>query len=150
MKPVNTKSALASKAIIRFNALLRELYPNNHAEAKAGILSGYEVESTKSLTESQLLDIIDGLVNEKSKRMEDVPKSTRILRSRCIAIMDDIGVGTDWLSRNAFCEKPTVLNKRRLYDLNETELEAFRKKLFAIKGEYERRLADEITWAKSN
>jgi len=147
---MKTKSP-ASANIIKFNALLRELFPYNHAEAKEGLLSGYQVTSTLDLTPAQLSEVITGLENEKAKRRTEPDRETRQLRSKCLSLMTDIGINTaDWARVNAFCEKPQVLNGRRLYDLNKVELEAFRKKLFAIKKEYARRTQDEKFWAANN
>lgn len=150
MKKTSPKSALESKQIIAFNAMLRELYPQNKAEVKEGILSGYNVASTKDLTSAQLGEIILALQKEKDKRQAEPSRAIRQARSKCIKLMDEIGIKPDWPSRNAFCEKPRLLNGRRLYDLTEEELEAFRKKLFAIKAEYARREAEEKTWATLN
>lgn len=143
--------APASANIIKFNALLRELFPYNHAEAKEGILSGYEVTSTLDLAPAQLAETIEGLEKEKAKRRTEPDRETRQLRSKCLGLMTDIGINTsDWAKVNAFCEKPQVLNGRRLYDLDKEQLEAFRKKLFAIKVEYARRTQDEKHWATHN
>jgi hypothetical protein len=140
----------ASKDIIKFNALLRELYPQNHAEAKEGILSGYGVESTLDLTPEQLTEVVNALQTEKAKRKEEPAREIRLARSKCLGLMDEIGVPANWPARNAFCEKPNVLNGKRLYDLDKGALDAFAKKLYAIKAEVKRRQEDEKYWSSNN
>lgn len=146
----STKTA-ASKIIIRFNAMLRELFPNNHAEAKAGILDGHGAASTLGLTEAQLLEIVEWLETERAKRKAEPSRAVRQARSKCLGLLTDIGVNTsDWAKVNKYLEQPRICNGRRLYDLDEAELEALRKKLFAIKSEYSRRAQDEKHWANNN
>ncbi len=150
-KQPTPRSAQASKKVITFNALLRELFPNNHAEAKAGILSGYEVKSTLDLTEYQLDEAVAGLQAEKSKRGKEAPPEIRGLRSKCLNAMTDIGVKTsDWAKVNKFCEQPRMLNGKRLYDLSKEELEAFHRKLLAVKAAYKSREQDEKFYAINN
>jgi hypothetical protein len=146
----NTKSALASKAIIRFNALLGELYPQNKQEVKEAILAGYEVTSTKDLQEYQLFQIIDALVTEKTKRTEDAPKPIRALRHKCLTIMSQMGIDTNnWPRVNDFMLQPRICGKL-LYECTEDELKALVPKLYAVKAAYDKRIEDEKTWAINN
>jgi hypothetical protein len=140
-----------SKLIIRFNALLNELYRTNKDEVKEAMLSGYEVSSTKQLDERQLHEVVSALESEKAKRTEPISKPIRIARSKCLGLMTDIGVKTsDWAKVNVFCEQPRMLNGKRLYDLTLDELEAFAKKLHAVKSAYKQREQDEKFYAVNN
>lgn len=148
---INTKSALETKDIIRFNALLNELYRYNKQDVKEAILEGYGVETTKALTPIQLEGIIQGLEDEKAKRLAEVSPKIKKLRSKCLGLLTEIGINTaDYAKVNAYVEQPRMLNGRRLYDLDEQELEAFAKKLFAVKGEVTRRIDEEKFWASAN
>jgi hypothetical protein len=149
--PSPPKSALETKKIVLFNVLLNELYRYNMHEVKAVILEGYGVDSTKKLTPEQLEECILGLQKEKAKRNKEYDKPTRIACSKCLGLMTDIGVKTsDWAKVNAFCEQPRMLNGKRLYDLTLEELEAFAKKLHAVKSAYKQREQDEKFYAVNN
>lgn len=144
------KATLPTAKIIKFNALLRELYNQNKEEAKEGILSGYGVQSTKDLTEPQLDKILAGLETEKGKRQTDAPPEIRKLRSTALTLLTKIGVDTtNWSRVNNYLEEPRICGKR-LYDCDKTELDALIKKLHAVKAEYDRRKKEETHWASNN
>ena len=147
-QPTATKT---DPKVIRFNILINELFPQNKAEAKEGILSGYGVTSSKELTQEQLNEAVAGLEAEKEKRKAPIDKPIQIKRSQCLTLLTKIGIDTtSWPKVNKYLEQPRLLNGKRMYDLDLEGLEALRKKLYNILHVVERRIQDENHWASNN
>lgn len=115
-----------------FHALLANV---GIMDQKANILDGYDVDSTKKLTDAQLDEI-----NERLRKMQyaknEAPRAIRLKRSTVLEQLEVLGVykhnePKKWTRVNSY-----LLNKRiagkYLYELDETELKALIAKLRAI------------------
>jgi hypothetical protein len=151
MKDTKSATTKTDPKLIRFNILINELFPQNKAEAKEGILSGYGVTSSKELTQEQLVQAIEGLEKEKEKRKAPIDKPIQVKRSQCLTLLTKIGIDTtSWPKINEYLKQPRLLNGKRMYDLDLEGLEALRKKLYNILNVVEQRIQNENHWASNN
>lgn len=127
----------------RFHALLNNL---GIMDRKEDILSGYGVESTKELTDGQLMEIIDRLSDEHRLRTE---AAVRKARSVALRLLTDLGVYYTlpdegkrdcWERVDRFVSSKKLANKF-FYGLNVSELNDLIRKLRSMKdrGYYYRR-----------
>lgn len=147
-----TKSPLTRKKM-QFNILLKELKLEH---AKADMLAGYEAGSTNDLTEAQLDELIHALELQKDKaHRKDTPAPVRRLRHVILNLLADLGITNKgdqnayWERVNKYLSQPRVAGKL-LYQMDEKELEACKRKLHAIKKEVDRRVQEEKFWASNN
>lgn len=109
------------------------LHYSHMKHAKDDLLAGYNVESSLDLNDKELDQLIDYLKSIINKKDQEVSEQKRKLMHQCLKIMSDIGINTqEWNDVNKF-----MLNKhvcgRHLYELNEQDLIAFKRKLYAIR-----------------
>ena len=134
--------------IRRFYGLLAE---KNMREHKESILAGFDVTSTKDLTDNQLLALIETLNRIESPKTE-VPKSLRDARSAVLKALEDLDVKAingDWSHVNNFLKQPRIAGKV-LYQCTAEELKALIPKLKAIAKKRRERIEEENRLAANN
>lgn len=102
---------------------------DNYREA---ILEPYGVTSTADLDHDQLDDLIANYT--ASTGSDAVPETTRKLRSQVLTLLQKLGVyatNDDWHSVNRYLMNPRIAGKL-LYQMNDTEMKALTRKLWAI------------------
>jgi len=138
-----------SKILIRrFYGLLAEKNMREHKEA---ILAGFEVTSTKDLTNNQLLDLIETLSRIESPKTE-VPKELREARSAVLKALDALDVKAingDWDHVNNYLKQPRIAGKV-LYQCTVEELKALIPKLKIIARKRKARIDEENRLAANN
>lgn len=139
---------MSAQLIRRFHALLGQLRMRQH---KADILAGYGVESTKDLTEAQLLELVTGLERQRDHR-QDAPLEIRRRRAKILDLLTQMGIYKDarsWKRVNEFLLQPRIAGKL-LFDMDADELDALRKKLFVIHRKQEEERQKDQYWASQN
>lgn len=115
------------------------------ADSKYDMLASYGVESTKDLTDEQLLELIDK-VNGHKPGPPEAPKPVRKLRHQVLNLLTDLEVmkyPNDWDSVNAFLEQPRILGKRLNQTTDIAELKSLVAKLRSIKRKRDTKLDEE-------
>lgn len=141
-----------SRLIVKFHILLKELKLEHEKDA---MLSGYGVSSSKDLSAAELEALIQSLETLKEKYKEKTSPAVRRLRSQVLNNLANIGIVNEgnaqnyWSRVNKYLSQPRIAGKL-LYEMNEAELEACRRKLFAVAKEVKRREQDEKYWATHN
>lgn len=141
-----------SRLIVKFHILLKELKLEHEKDA---MLSGYGVGSSKDLSAAELEALIQSLETLKEKSKEKTSPAVRRLRSQVLNNLANIGIVNEgnaqdyWSRVNKYLNQPRIAGKL-LYQMNEAELEACRRKLFAVAKEVKRREQDEKYWATHN
>ena len=121
-----------TKKIARFHVLLSNL---NLRAQKLSILYGFGVDSTKELTEEQLDQAIDRLVEIERGKTKEKPADIRKLRSQVLNHLTKLRIyqdDGDWDRVNSFLMKPRIAGKL-LYEMNIDELKALTRKLYAMR-----------------
>lgn len=134
--------------IRRFHALLAK---TGRMSAKADMLAGYGVTSTKDLYAEELDELIAYLEKIEVEKKEP-PKHIRKLRSTVLDVLAKMGVYSDsgdWQQVNNFLSQPRIAGKL-LYEMNEEEMKFLVRKLHAIlKKKIEKQQREEF-FAKNN
>lgn len=115
--------------IIAYKTLLGRAGMKHEEES---ILGGYSVKTCKDLTEQQIGELIDWL--SKRAKPAETPEALRKARSKVLVLLTDMGFKTyesGWTAINTYLAQPQIAGKR-MYDMDEDELNALAKKLRAI------------------
>lgn len=115
----------------RFYALLDKAGMKAH---KDDILSGYGVDSVKSLSQAELSELCTRLSHICAEKVISADKERRIWRSNVLTMLQKIGIyadNQDWSRVNKFLMQPRISGKL-LYELSIEELKALHRKLLAI------------------
>lgn len=132
----------------RFYGLLAEKGMRQHKES---ILAGFEVTSTKDLTDNQLLALIETLTRMESPKT-DIPKPLREARSavlKCLEALDVKAINGDWSYVNNYLKQPRIAGKV-LYQCSLEELKALIPKLKMIAKRRKARIDEENRLAANN
>ena len=119
--------------IRQFYTLLGQL---NLKAQKESLLVGYDVESTKDLTEAQIKDLIGRLLNIQQGKATEALPSVRKQRSIMLALLTDMGIYTDkssWSDVNALLLNPRIAGKV-MYEMDEAELKGAIGRIRAMKA----------------
>ena len=114
----------------KIHAMLRELKLEH---VKQFFLDGYGVESTKDLTDDNLVDFVSRLVVEKKKK-ETVTPAVKEWRSNVLTLLTKYGVYKDnssWAAVNRFLLEKRISGKL-LYEHDLVELKILHRKLQSI------------------
>jgi len=125
----------------KFHAILGEL---GLKESKHDLLSGYGVNSTRFLTDNELIDVVDRVQNMKLHKLS-TDSRLRELRSQVLTILNQMGIyatNNDWSKVNAFLLDNRIAGKL-LYELTVAELESLRPKLQSIATKFSEKQEEE-------
>lgn len=134
--------------IRRFYGLLAE---KNLRHQKDAILAGFEVTSTKELTNNQLLALIETLTRIESPKT-DTPKPLRDARAAVLKVLEELDVkaiNNNWDHVNNYLKNPRIAGKV-LYQCTLEELKALIPKLKAIAKKRRERIEEENRQAANN
>lgn len=114
----------------KLHALLNEL---GISDSKEVLLSGYGVESTRRLSDHDLIDLVNRVNGMKVQKA--IPGDRlRQLRSEVLTILNEMGIyatNNDWTRINSFLMDKRIAGKL-LYELTIDELVQLRPKLRSI------------------
>ena len=119
--------------IRQFYTLLGQLKLKSQKES---LLLGYDVESTKDLTEAQIKDLIGRLLNIQQGKATEALPSVRKQRSIMLALLTDMGIYSDkssWSAVNALLLNPRIAGKV-MYEMTEEELKGAIGRIRAMKA----------------
>ncbi len=132
----------------KMHALLREL---GIADSKEDILAGYGVESSKELSDSDLVHLVARL-DEMKRGKVSVTDEVRNHRSSILAQLQKMNIystNNDWTKVNAFLLQPRIAGKV-LYEMNAEELRTLKMKLHAIFEKWKNEQNKERLFAQLN
>jgi len=98
------------------------------------LLAGYGEESTRDLSDKDLVHLSNRLANIKKTRNIDRDEGLRKGRSTILTILQEMGIykgNHDWAKVNLYLKDPRISGKL-LYEMNIAELDNLRVKLNSI------------------
>lgn len=126
--------AQRNKLYRKLHAMLNEL---GIAHSKREILESYGVDSTRFLTDGELIHLIDRIENMKLQKLSP-DTYLRQLRSQALTILNQMGIyatNNDWTKVNAFLLDSRIAGKL-LYELTIEEFEKLMPKLRSIEAKF--------------
>lgn len=123
------------------NQLYRKLYAVLNelgiTHSKRDILASYGVDSTRHLSDTELIDVVDRVQNMKLQKLS-ADSRLRELRSQALTILNQMGIyatNNDWSQVNTFLMDNRIAGKL-LYELTVNELEKLMPKLRSIAAKF--------------
>jgi hypothetical protein len=123
-----------NKLYRKFHAMLDEL---GLRESKHDLLLGYGVDSTRFLSDSELIELVERVQNMKLQKLS-ADNRLRELRSQVLTILNQMSIyatNNDWSQINTFLLDNRVAGKL-LYELTIYELEKLMPKLRSIAAKF--------------
>lgn len=123
---------MKKRLIQQLQILMRQ---HNMIEHKEAFYASYGVTSSTKMTEEQLRDAIVRLGGKPTQGREKVNADVRYLRSQVLKVMTTpapkgLNIPNEWDILNPFIERH---GGKRLSAMNDTELNALKKKLYAMR-----------------
>lgn len=118
----------------KLHAMLSEL---GIAQSKRDLLSSYGVDSTRHLSDSELMHIVERVESMKLRKLNPDTR-LRQLRSQVLTLLNHMNIyatNNDWNNVNAFLLDKRIAGKL-LYELTVNELEKLIPKLRSIAAKY--------------